>query len=186
MVRFADDAVLAFASREDAERVLAVLPKRFERFGLRIHPEKTKLVNFCRPPRDACPNSKKPGTVAFLGFEHYWAQSRRGNWAIMQKTEKKRLRKSIRGIFEYCKENRHSPVEVQQHELVLKMRGHYAYYGLTGNSRALRKYYYQCLLAWKRWLARRNSRGMDWERFAGLLCRYPLPAPRLVHSLYRP
>jgi len=185
MVRYADDAVLAFANREDANRVLKVLPKRFERFSLRLHPEKTMLINFCRPSYDEPRNVDKSGTIKFLGFDHYWGKSRRGYWVIKRKTEKKRLRSSVLKITAYCKYNRHKPVEVQQHELSLKMRGHYAYYGLTGNYRALMMYYHQCLRAWKKWLSRRNSRGMRWERFELLQRRYPLPVPRIVHSIYR-
>ena len=184
MVRFADDAILAFANRNDAERVLEVLPKRFERFSLRLHPEKTKLINFCRPSYNETQN-EKPGTIKFLGFNHYWGKSRQGYNVVMQKTEKKRLRNSIRRISDYCKQNRHRPVGVQQHELGLKMRGHYAYFALMGNSRALRMYYYQCLLTWRKWLSRRNSRGMKWERFELLLSRYPLPVPRVIHNIYR-
>lgn len=185
MVRYADDAVLAFANREDANRVLKVLPKRFERFSLRLHPEKTMLINFCRPSYDETRNVDKPGTIKFLGFDHYWATSRRGYWVIKRKTEKKRLRNSVLKITAYCKQNRHKPVRVQQHELCLKMRGHYAYYGLTGNYRALMMYYHQCLRTWQKWLSRRNSRGMEWERFELLQRRHPLPLPRIVHSIYR-
>ena len=85
MVRFADDAILAFANRNDTERVLEVLPKRFERFSLRLHPEKTKLLNFCRPPYRETQN-EKPGTIKFLGFNHYWGKSRQGYNVVMQKT----------------------------------------------------------------------------------------------------
>ncbi len=185
MVRYADDAVLSFANREDAERVLEVLPKRFERFSLRLHPEKTMLISFCRPPYNATQNVNKAGTVKFLGLEHYWAKSGRGYWVIKQKTEKKRLRNSLRKISDYCKSNRHKPLEVQQHELSLKMRGHYAYFGVTGNIRSLSKFYYQCLHVWCQWLSRRNNHGMEWERFWQLLSRYPPPTPRIVHSIYR-
>ena len=185
MMRYADDAVLAFASREDAERVLEVSAKRIERFSLRLHPEKTKLVNFRRPPRVENHNFPKPGIVTFLGFDHYWTKSRKGHQVVKQKTHKKRLRNSIRRIAAYCKRNRHEPVEEQQRELTMKMRGHYAYYGLTGNGRALNSFYYQCLLAWKKWLSRRNNRTMPWERFLLLLERYPLPLPRVVHSIYQ-
>jgi group II intron reverse transcriptase/maturase len=185
MMRFADDAVLAFANREDAERVLEVLPKRFERFSLRLHPEKTKLVDFRRPSYDETQNVSKPGTVEFLGFVHYWGKSRRGYWVVKQKTEKKRLRNSIRKITDYCKRNRHEQVEVQHHDLSLKMRGHYSYFGITNNYEALSKYYRQCWRAWQKWLSRRNNHGMTWTRFEELLSRYPLPLPRVVHSIYR-
>ena len=185
MMRFADDAVLVFASREDAERVLEVLPKRFERFSLRLHPEKTKLVNFCRPSYDETQNVEKPGTVEFLGFVHYWGKSRRGFWVIKQKTQKKRLCNGIRKFTDYCKRHRHKPVAVQQYDLSLKMRGHYSYFGITGNYRALAMYYRRCRNAWYKWLSRRNNRGITRERFEDILARYPLPTPRIVHSVYR-
>jgi len=185
MVRFADDAVLAFASREDAERVLEVLPKRFERFSLRLHPEKTKLVNFCRPPYGNSQKAEEPGIVSFLGFDHYWGKSRRGYWVVKQKTQKKRLRKSIRGISDYCRNNRHKPIKAQHYKLSLKMRGHYSYFGITGNYRALSKFYTLCRCAWKKWLSRRNNRGVTWERYEQILICYPLPTPRIVHSIYQ-
>jgi len=185
MVRYADDAVLSFTNREDAERVLKVLPNRFERFGLRLHPDKTMLTNFCRPAYDETQNVTPPGTVKFLGLEHYWAKSLRDYWVVKQKTEKKRFRNSLRKIKDYCKKNRHKPLEEQHHDLCLKMKGHYSYYGVTGNNRALDSFYNQCLLIWKKWLGRRNNLGMEWYRYKRLLRRYRLPMPIIVHSVYR-
>ena len=102
---------------------------------------------------------------------------------VKQKTQKKRLRKSIRKISDYCRNNRHKPIKVQHYKLSLKMRGHYSYFGITGNYRALSKFYTLCRCAWKKWLSRRNNRGVTWERYEQILICYPLPTPRIVHSI---
>ena len=185
MVRFADDAVMVFESRHEAERFLVVLPKRFERFGLTLHPEKTRLVRFVRPPRrnDAGPRSE---SFSFLGFTHYWGRSRKGRPAVKRKTEKGRLRNSLRRLNQWLWRVMHRPVKWQHRMLDAKVRGHYAYYGITGNGRALQRFVAQVERLWRRWLDRRSWRTrMNWEKFKRLLARYPLPKPRIVHSAYR-
>jgi RNA-directed DNA polymerase len=134
MVRYADDAVLVFETREDAERVLKVLPKRFEKYGLTVHPEKTKLVSF-KMPNDG--GNEKPGTFDFLGFTHYWARSRRGTWAIKRKTARARLERALKAIAKWCHRHRHDPVREQWKILSSKWRGHYQYYGVRCNYRRL-------------------------------------------------
>lgn len=136
MVRYADDAVMAFEREEDARRVLAVLPRRFERFGLRLHPEKTRLVPFRRPQRrirGIGGVGRRPGTFDILGFTMYWARSRRGNWVIKRRTARARLARAVRAIGEWCKHNRHEPISIQHAVLSRRMTGHYGYFGITGN-----------------------------------------------------
>jgi RNA-directed DNA polymerase len=191
LVRYADDAVLVFSQEEDARRVLAVLPKRFGRYGLRLHPEKTRLVPFRRPFRSQTrclrPEEGGPGSFDLLGFTHCWARSRRGFWFIRCQTSKERLRRSLTRIRDWCRRHRHRPVRWQHRELVLKVRGHYAYYGITGNMRSLQLFQLGVRRGWRDWLSRRSQRAfMSWNWFGHrLLSRYPLPPAVIVHSVYR-
>jgi group II intron reverse transcriptase/maturase len=184
LIRFADDAVVVFACEEDARRVMAVLPKRLARYGLRLHPEKTRLVAFGRPRSRG--HEDRPGTFDFLGFTHSWGWSRRGRPVVRRKTARDRFTRSWRAVYRWCRENRHLPIAEQQRVLGQKLRGHYAYYGLTGNARALTRFSFEVRRAWHKWLGRRSrSARMSWERFARLLERHPLPPVRVVHSIYR-
>lgn len=187
LVRFADDFVMGFEREEDARRVLEVLPKRFEKYGLALHPTKTRLVRFTRPPRGASRNGEAvgegPGTFDLLGFTHYWGRSLKGNWVIKRKTSRSRLSRAVQAVYRWCRKHRHQKVAEQHQALVQKLRGHYAYYGVTCNSRALNGFYQQALLSWKKWLGRRSQRAFtSWEWFKDLLKRYPLPSPRIAHS----
>ena len=181
MIRYADDAVLAFACREDALRVMEVLPKRFDKYELTVHPEKTRIVEFTRPTSKE--KRKGPGTINFLGFTHYWARSKKGRWYIRRKTEKNRFTRALKAITEWCKSHRHSPLRLQQQMLALKLLGHYSYYGITGNGEWLVRFRGEVRRAWRKWLNRRSRRSdMPWERFLRLEQRYPLPVARVVHS----
>jgi hypothetical protein len=183
-VRFprATHLLLGFESEEDAKRVLEVLPKRLGRFGLSIHPDKTRLVKFSTP-EDA--NSKGAGTFDFLGFTHYWGKSRKGNWVIKRKTARKRLNRALKRASAWCRKNRHLPVAAQYSKLNRKLKGHFAYYGITGNARWLYRYREGVKRLWRKWLNRRGGKSsMTWERFEQLLRHYPLPKARVVHSIY--
>jgi RNA-directed DNA polymerase len=190
LVRFADDAVMGFECEEDARRVLAVLSKRFGRYGLTLHPRKTRLVEFERPPRQDPPQgsgpASRPGTFELLGFTHYWGRSRRGNWVVMRKTACSRLSRSVHAISQWCRRYRHEKVREQHRLLTQKMQGHYGYYGITGNYDALHRFYEAVKRRWRQWLSRRSQRGhLSWAVFRRLLGRYPLPRPVVVHSVYR-
>lgn len=179
MVRYADDVAIAFSEEVDARRVLAVLAKRLAKYGLALHPEKTKLLDFRCPPRG------RPGSFDLLGFTHYWARSRKGNWVIKLKTSAARLRRALRGITVWCRRNRHLKIRHQHAMLVRKLRGHCAYYGLTGNSQALKSFRYELIRTWRKWLNRRSHSGRhDWAWFNRLLLRYPFPTARPIHSVY--
>ena len=187
LIRFADDAVLVFAQKEDAERVMEVLPKRFGKYGLTVHPDKTRLICFGKPQmcEEGTPEPPRWEKFNFLGFTHYWGRSRKGVWVVKRKTESGRFTRALKRITEWCRRNRHRPLGEQQRILAQKLNGHYAYYGITGNSRCLSGFQYQVTRIWRKWLMRR-SRGqyISWERFLRLLQRYPLPAARIVHSCY--
>jgi len=187
LIRYADDFVILFTHEEDSRRVMEVLPKRFGRYGLTLHPDKTRLIPFRRPPRKAAGGADdrddQPGTFDLLGFTHYWGRTRRGGWAVMRKTATKRLSRAVRSIALWCRAYRHHPVYEQHAILSQKVRGHYAYYGITGNARALKEFLCAVHRAWWKWLNRRNrQREMLWDRFNRLLKRYRLPPPRIVHS----
>jgi len=185
LIRFADDAVLVFARKEDAERVMKVLPKRFGKYGLTIHPEKTRLIWFGKSQEREEGTTEPPRweKFNFLGFTHYWGRSRKGTWTVKRKTEKGRFARALKGITEWCRRNRHRPLSEQQRILAWKLNGHYAYYGISGNIRCLKSFLYQVMRIWRKWLMRR-SRGqyISWEHFLRLFHRYPLPAARIVHS----
>jgi RNA-directed DNA polymerase len=183
LIRYADDFVIILEHRSDAERVMEVLPKRFGKYGLQLHPEKTRVVSFKRPgPGDGGPSSG-PGTFGFLGLTHYWGRSRKGTPVVMRKTEKSRLARAIRSVHQWCRAKRHLPIPEQQRTLTQKLRGHYSYYGITGNIRALNAVYRGVRRTWRYWLNRRGGkRRMTWLRFTAILARHPLPTPRIVHS----
>jgi len=185
-VRYADDFLLVFSNREDALRVQGVLPQRFERFGLTLHPEKTRLVRFERPRGDDDPD-QGPGTFEFLGFTHFWERSRKGRWIPKRKTATTRLSRALRVMNSWCKRARHWPVPDQARLLRAKLRGHYNYYGITGNWRSITIFYRETRRLWRRWLSRRSQRAyLTWKAFEGLLARHPLPPPRVVHDPWRP
>jgi len=185
MVRFADDALLAFEREEDARRVLDVLPKRFARFGLTLHPEKTRLVDFRSPSRQGGTGSQRERSFDLLGFTHHWGRSRKGRWVVQRKTAKARLSRAVRQIGHWCRRNRHLPVAEQQRALSRKLCGHDAYYGITGNARALSRFHHEAQRRWHKWLNRRSRAArLTWATFTRLLQRYPLPPARVVHSVY--
>jgi group II intron reverse transcriptase/maturase len=188
VVRYADDAVLGFECEEDARRVLEVLGKRFARYGLTLHPEKTRLVEFRSPGRRSGDREEDEHTGSsfdMLGFTHFWARSRKGRWIVKRKTAKNRFGRAVKRLAQWCRANRHRPLADQHEAINRKLQGHYASYGVTGNARALSRYLRMAERAWRKWLNRRNHRaGMDWERFKRLLARYPLCPPRVVHSIY--
>ena len=189
MVRYADDAVLCFERESDARRVLAVLPKRLARFGLELNAHKTQLVDFRRPgQRDKASNGPNKGPRVFdvLGFTHYWARSRKGRWIVKRKTATGRYSRAIVRVAQWCRRNRHRSVREQREALSRQMVGHYGYFGVTGNAPALRRFHRSVVRVWRKWLGRRSHHGaMNWPRYLRLLARYPLPPPRVVHSVYR-
>ena len=157
----------------DAERVLAVLGKRLGKFGLQLHQDKTRLVDF-RPRRGPSDlgESSLPTSFNFLGFSHVWGTSRKGYTVVQQFTAKDRLARSLKAFNEQCRLMRHWPLEVQHERLCQMLNGHYGYFGISGNGRRL----------WYAWLSRRSWKSfLTWERYERVLQRFPLPPPRIVH-----
>ena len=186
LIRYADDFVVVFSHREDARRLLRVLPKRFGKYGLELHPEKTRLVRFRRPPKGAASprgtrNKIGRETFDFLGFTHHWDKSVKGNWVIKQRTSSARISRTTRKANQWCREHRHRPVWWQHRQLLRALQGHYAYFGITGNIEAVKRVKRAVVVLWWKWLNRRSQRkGMPWPRMLRLLERYPLPWPRVM------
>jgi RNA-directed DNA polymerase len=191
LVRYADDFVMGFESEEDAQRVYAVLPKRFGKYGLNLHPTKTRLIPFARP----CPGQESSegtaeqenSTFDFLGLTHYWGKTRKGGYAVKRQTARKRLSRSLKAINQWMQSHLHLPLRDQWEKLTQKLQGHFAYYGITGNSEALERFRKAVKRLWHKWLNRRSRQdgGMPWQRFEELIERYfPLPPAKVVHSIY--
>lgn len=189
LVRYADDLVMVFERRTDAERMMRALPQRFAKYGLTLHPEKTRMVQF-QPEdkryRDPDDPPSPPGSFDFLGFTHYWGKTRNGKWMVKGKTAGSRFQRTLVKLNQWLRQNRHKPVPWQHHRLKQSLQGHYAYFGLTYNGRALRALKHEAERLWRKWLSRRSSAGvLSWAAFAALLQRFPLPPARLIHSAYQ-
>lgn len=185
LIRYADDFVIACSRRDDAERIMAVLPKRFGKYGLTLHPQKTRLVRFERPRRRGPdegdrPGGSKPGTFDFLGFTHHWGESRKGQMVVKVRTMRDRFTRTLRRITEWCRAHRHEPLATQARVLGAKLRGHFAYYGRRGNYDALSRLRHEVVLTWRKWLSRRSQRAkVAWSRMMQILQCYPLPDARI-------
>jgi group II intron reverse transcriptase/maturase len=179
LIRYADDAVFVFTAEKDARQVMSLLPERFAQYGLTLHPNKTRLLEFRPPRKDQEPPQPGGRSFDFLGFTHHWMKSRRGFWVVKRKTASSRFSRALKRISAWLRGVRHEPVRWQHQQLVAKLLGHYNYYGLPGNWRMLDRIRYETERIWRKWLGRRNRQGvMSWERFRRLLERYPLPRPQ--------
>ena len=180
IIRWADDFIIGFEIKSDADRLMEVLPKRFGKYGLSLNMEKTKLIPFMKPSE-----KYNPGTFDFLGFTFYREKSRKGNWVIKKRTAKKRLKRFMSGLWEWLSEVRHEPVKEQYEKLCAKLRGWYQYYGVRGNYRSLEAVYEFARKAWRYWLNRRSQKGLtSWEKFKEFVRNIsPLPRPKIIHSI---
>ena len=184
LTRFADDGVFGFERQDDAQRVMAVLGKRMERFGLTLHPEKTRLLDFRRPARSRG-EGKSPTSFDFLGFCWYWRRTRKGDWAVACKTRRARLARAIQRVYAWCRKHRHLPVKQQHEALVRRVQGHINYFGVNGNTASLKRFVHQVERSWYKWLNRRSQRArLNWERFEDLLGVLPLPKARIVVNIW--
>jgi len=180
IIRWADDFIIGFQLETDANRAKEVLPKRFKRFGLELHPDKTSLIRFGRPPMNA-KGQQKSGTFDFLGFTYYWGKSLAGYPVIKKKTARKRLNRYLKMTWNWCKENRHEPIRAQYQTLCAKLRGYYQYFGVRSNYKAIEAAYEYTEKAWRYWLSRRSHKGK--VLFETLQEAFPLPKPRIVHNI---
>jgi hypothetical protein len=176
--------VIGFERREDAECNQEVLGKRLQRYGLPLHPDKTRLLPLALPGQGHT-GGKGPATFDFLGFTLYWRRARTGRWRLGCKTRSARLRRAINAVYDWCRTQRHQPLAVQHAALVSRLRDHFQYFGVNGNLRCLGDLLYHAKRAWYKWLRRRSQRALlTWERFACLLRAYPLPVPRVFVSIW--
>jgi len=184
LIRYCDDFIIGFEEEDDARRVLDVLGKRLGRFGLALHPDKTRLLPFRRPPAGQ-KSGKGPATFDFLGFTFYWARTRKGHWGMTCKTRSASLRRFIGAVYDWCHRHRHLPVAAQHRALKRRVQGHFNYFGVSGNFVSLLLVLEQVKKAWYKWLCRRSHRKrLTWERFADLLRDFPLPKPRIMVSIW--
>lgn len=178
LIRYADDFVMGFASKDDAERVLKAMRTRMAEFGLQLHPDKTRLIPFRRP---SGPGGSSGGTFDFLGFTTYWRRDRRGIWRLGMETRKASYRKGLRSLARWCRSHRHLSMREQHARLCRSLNGHYNYFAINGNFRRLKRFFNEVQRLWFKWLRRRSQRArrLTWEAFALYLKRHPLPAPRI-------
>jgi len=183
LIRYADDFVIACESESDAKRIMDVLPKRFSRFGLTIHPTKTQLIAFRRPEYKQ-KSGKGHDTFDFLGLTHFWARSSKGSWVIKRKTAKKRMQRAMNALANWCRQNRHLSLKEQHRMLCQKLMGHYQYYGITGNFQMLDRVHRHAERIWRFWLDRRSSKNaMPWDKFLKILSTFPLLRPRIFQPI---
>jgi group II intron reverse transcriptase/maturase len=176
LVRYADDFVIVFGEEQDARKVLEVLPKRFGKYNLRLHPEKTRLIQFRRPPLvRELPKENEPGSFGFLGFHLYWARSKQGKWIVLCKTASSRFARALARVNDWCRAHRHDPIREQHRTLTSKLRGHYNYFAITGNHRAVHALRFLTTRIWFKWLRRRSRANPDWAWMNRLLRIFPLP-----------
>jgi len=184
LVRYADDFVIGFEREADARRVMAVLGKRLGRFGLTLHPDKTRLLPFRRLPASQ-QSGKGPATFDFLGFTLFMGRALTGRWMMWCKTRSARLRRSIQAVADWCRRYRHLPVKVQHAALVRRVRGHFNYFGVSGNFRSLKLFAYEVQQYWLKWLRRRSNRTRLYgERVDAFFERFPLPRPRITVRIW--
>jgi group II intron reverse transcriptase/maturase len=188
VIRYADDFVIGTAREDDARRIMEVLPKRMSKYGLTVHPEKTRMVRFQPPQADDSETEERdppePRTFDFLGFTHYWGRSLRGVWVVKRKTASSRLKRAFAALSEWCRKNLHLPVKEQHQKLTQKLRGHYGYYGIIGNFDSLQKFREGARRIWRRKLSRRRRGSpITWAKLLRLEKRYSLPRARVVHGL---
>ena len=188
LVRYCDDFVMLFTCKEDAERVLDALGKRLGKYGLQLHPDKTRMVDFRFQPRrqSNAETEALATTFNFLGFTHVWVRSRKGKAIIRQLTAKDRFSRTVQAINQQCRRMRHWPLREQHQILCRKLKGHFAYFGISGNSKRLTDLKYLTARCWRKWLSRRSTKSpVSWKAFQRIQTIYPLPQPRIVHSYTR-
>lgn len=177
IIRFADDFLLGFTHKEDAERVMKVLPHRLDKYGLTLHPEKTQLISLAG-------DDEGQKTFDFLGFTHYMGKSKKGKAILKRKTSRKKLILALNRSNEWIKRNRHIPVKNLIEQLNVKLVGHYRYYGITFNSRSLNNYLLRVEAQLFKWLNRRGGKNSyTWEEFNKMKTEWiPIAKPKIYHK----
>lgn len=181
LFRYADDFVIVCKAKYDADRIMEVLPKRFTKYGLAIHPDKTRLIDFRQPVHGQQHEAK----FNFLGFTFYWGKTRQGWYTVKLCTARDRQRRSLRKLWERCRAIRHIPIKDQWYSLKLALQGHYNYFGVSFNHRQPNRIWHEAKRYWRYWLNKRSQKpSMPWERFALLEAFLPLPRPKVKVALF--
>jgi RNA-directed DNA polymerase len=187
MVRYADDFICMVEHADEAQRIIEALRKRFAKFDLELHPEKTRVVSFGRFERErASKQNRRPNTFDFLGFNHYCGKNRKGKFILVRKTSNKKFRMKCKEMNKWLRMIRNDQ-KTSEWWVVLqaKLRGHYQYYGVSGNMPSLKKFYTLTEHMVMKWLNRRKQRkSFNWESFRKYREYYPLPQPKIVHNFY--
>jgi RNA-directed DNA polymerase len=187
VIRYADDTLLGFEQEQDAKRMLSDLRRRLAQFGLRLHEDKTRLIEFGRfaAERRAKRGERRPETFDFLGFTHCCGRTKEGRFIIRRKTQRKRMIRKLKELRIEARRRMHWLIGEQQRWLASVLRGHYAYYGIPTNSQPLSHFGYEVQKLWFVVLRRRSQKShMIWSRFNDLLKVFPLPTPRLSRPLH--
>lgn len=187
IIRYCDDFVCVVQYENDAKRIEAALVKRFRRYGLEIHPEKSRKLSFGRlETKNSKAQNRKANTFDFLGFTHFCDKTRKGKFKLGRKTSCKRFKNKCNKMTKWLKDIRNiSKPKEWWNILKAKLRGHFQYYGISGNYRCLKTYYQHTIRELHKWLNRRSQKkSMNWENFNKYLRKYPLPTPRIVHNFY--
>jgi len=183
IVRYADDSVVGFGRRDDADAFLAALRERMGKFGLALHPDKTRLIEFGRYARNArkLRGEGKPETFDFLGFTHCCGKTRKGWFSILRVTVKKRMRATLKAIRAKLRSKMHDDIPTVGKWLGRVVQGYFNYFGVPGNGYCLTSFRSEICRAWRRRLKRRSQRHrLSWERFNRLVNRY-IPPYRSTH-----
>ena len=187
LVRYADDFICMVQYVDDARYIEQAMRERFAKFGLELHPDKTRVIVFDvrAIERDKAGNHSVR-TFDFLGFTHFWGKSRKGHWTLHRKTSAKRFRRACKEMNEWLRQVRNTAkLKMWWPTLRSKLRGHYQYYGISGNSRAIERFHLVTKRLVFKWLNRRSQKtSFTWEGFEAYLEHYPLPEPRIVLHLY--
>ena len=187
LIRYADDFVVCFQNENDAKRFRKEMEERLNQFGLEIAPEKTKIIEFGPfAQQRAKARGGKAETFDFLGFTHYCSRSKNGRrFRMKRKTISKRINAKLKAYKDWLKKNRTLTTQEILRTTKAKLRGHYGYYGVTDNIHGISAYYYQLRGILYKWLNRRGKKGCySWEKFAKLMARFPLPAPKIMVKLF--
>lgn len=186
IIRYADDFLIVVEEQADCEIILALLKERLAKFGLELSLEKTKIVRFSKKPPKPGESAPENGTFDFLGFTFYIGKSRLGKTVMCWKTSKTRFKRALQSLKTYLQENRNRfKLPIIWKTLTLKLRGHYNYYGISGNSRSINNFYEKVKELIFKWLNRRSQRGsFNWVNFLKYLKGYPLPTPKLYVKIY--
>ena len=186
LVRYADDFVIGCQNKREAEKVLRDIRERFAQFGLKLSEEKTRIIEFGRFAQENKRRRKeKLETFDFLGFTHYCSKTRDGRYAVRVQTSRKRVKRSQQAMHVYLKRSRSVPLKQLWGMVAMKLRGHYQYYGVSGNFEAIKIFHKKTRQMAYKWLNKRSQkRSFNWEQFTSFSMRHPLPQPKLYYAFY--